>query len=251
MIEQKIEQVPWTTQQTFNGVFFTLVPWITFTVALSFFNTHTTTSSKLSPQLDVINAIITFLFSTVVEGAFLIAPYLYARRTTHADLPPRRSIGQTLGFRGFNIWQVIPLLIALMLVIIAVNGAYQYVITTLHLHIQTNDQVLLSEGKAAPISTYATLLAAVIVAPICEEIFFRSFVFMGLLRSMPLGVSVILSALIFAVAHGDPGSFAVLFIIGLALAFLRWRTQSIWPGIMLHMLNNGISALLIVITLIH
>ncbi len=251
MFEQKIEQVSWTTRQTFNGVFFTLVPWITFTFVLSFFNTHTTTSDKLSPQLDAINAIIIFLFSAVVEGAFLVAPYLYARRTTHADQPRGRSIWQTLGFRGFNIWLVIPLLIALMLAIIAVNGTYQYMITALHLHIQTNDQVLLSEGKTAPISTYATLLAAVIVAPFCEEIFFRSFVFMGLLREMPLGVSVILSALIFAVAHGDPGSFVVLFMIGLALAFLRWRTQSIWPGMVLHMLNNGISAILIVITLVH
>src|SRR2546427_7906163 len=39
--------------------------------------------------------------------------------------------------------------------------------------------------------------------------------------------------------------FAVLFIIGLALAFLRWRTKSLWPSIFLHFLNNGLGALLI------
>jgi membrane protease YdiL (CAAX protease family) len=59
----------------------------------------------------------------------------------------------------------------------------------------------------------------------------------------------VLSALIFAVAHADPGSFAVLFFIGLALAFVRWRTGSVWPGMLLHLLNNGIAALLIVLTM--
>jgi membrane protease YdiL (CAAX protease family) len=58
-----------------------------------------------------------------------------------------------------------------------------------------------------------------------------------------------LSALIFAAAHFDPASFPVLFFIGLALAIARWRTRSIWPGIILHLLNNGLSAVLVVLAL--
>lgn len=66
---------------------------------------------------------------------------------------------------------------------------------------------------------------------------------------MSLGWAIIISSLLFGVAHADPGSFPVLFVIGLALAFLRWRTQSIWPCMILHMLNNGIAALAIVLTM--
>ena len=66
---------------------------------------------------------------------------------------------------------------------------------------------------------------------------------------MSLVWAIVLSALIFGVAHADPGSFVVLFFIGLALAFVRWRTDSLWPGILLHMLNNGIAALLIVLAM--
>ena len=51
------------------------------------------------------------------------------------------------------------------------------------------------------------------------------------------------------VAHADVGSFAVLFVIGLALAFVRWHTKSIWPGMLLHMLNNGIGALSIILAM--
>ena len=72
---------------------------------------------------------------------------------------------------------------------------------------------------------------------------------MGLRQAMPLGWAIVLSAFFFAVAHGDPGSFAVLFIIGLALAFLRWRTNSLWPGILLHLVNNGIGALAIILVM--
>jgi len=80
-------------------------------------------------------------------------------------------------------------------------------------------------------------------------VFFRGFVFPGLRRAMPVGWAIVLSSLLFAVAHADPGSFAVLFIIGLALAFLRWRTGSIWPGMILHMLNNGIGAVSIILVM--
>jgi membrane protease YdiL (CAAX protease family) len=90
-----------------------------------------------------------------------------------------------------------------------------------------------------------------VIAPVCEEVFFRSFVFMGLLRSMPVWVAIVSSAFLFALVHQDLASFAVLLCIGLALAFLRWYSNSIWPGIILHALNNATSAVLIILTLYH
>jgi membrane protease YdiL (CAAX protease family) len=141
------------------------------------------------------------------------------------------------------------LVVILFIAILAIDNLYQYVITVLHLNLQTNDQVLLQRSKIAPISTYARILAAVFVAPFCEEIFFRGFVFPGLCEAMPAGWAIVSSSLLFALAHADLGSFAVLFIIGLALAFLRWRTKSLWPSIFLHFLNNGLGALLIILVM--
>ena len=141
------------------------------------------------------------------------------------------------------------MIVLLFLTFYFVNGFYQYVITVFHLNLQTNDQVILQQSKEAPLTTYATLVASVLVAPICEETFFRGFVFAGFLNRMPVVVAILLSSLLFAVAHADLGSFAVLFFIGLALAFVRWRTRSGWPGILLHLLNNGIGALVIVLVM--
>ena len=242
------DKAPWTIQQTFKGIFLTLFPWIAFALLLNSLGGGKASSSvPLSPQRVLIAAIITLVFSAVIEGAFLIAPFYYALAAYRRITPRAKLALKALGFRKFPVGRTFSWIVILIIAILAVNNIYQYLITVLHLNLQTNDQVLLAESKHAPLTTYATLLVAVFIAPFCEEIFFRGFVFQGLRRGMPVGWAIMLSALLFGVAHADPGSFAVLFIIGVALAFLRWRTKSIWPGMILHMLNNGIGALVIIL----
>ena len=250
LVEHKSEAVPWTIQQTLLGFILTLVPWVAVIGVLSQLGqSKTTQNTPLSFQADIANAVFVFIFSCVIEGAFLIAPLYYANYIFRSIIPHFRLALHTLGLRKFKVGKSLVLVVLLLLAILAVDNLYQYVITALHLNLQTNDQVLLNHSKIAPISTYATLLAAVFVAPFCEEVFFRGFLFPGLCRSMPVGWAIILSSLLFAIAHADPGSFAVLFIIGLALAYLRWRTNSLWPGIILHLFNNGLGALLIVLVM--
>jgi membrane protease YdiL (CAAX protease family) len=248
--EQKVDEAPWTTQQTFLGIFLTLLPWVTLSILLTSSRGMALPTTPLPTKVDMTNAVITFILSVLVEGAFLIAPFYFANRALRFVAHRGGQALRTLGFRSFRPASSLSWVVLLFLAFLVVNVLYQEVINTLHLHLQTNDQIILQESKRAPLTTYATLFAAVFIAPICEETFFRGFVFAGLLRSMPPVWAIILSALLFAVAHADPGSFAVLFFIGLALALLRWRTQSLWPGILLHLLNNGVSALLIVLTML-
>ena len=243
------DSAPWTTQQTFFGTLITLVPWILLTLILSALNGSVSITQPLSTQADLTSAIVTIIFTALIEGAFLIAPFYYANAAYRSITPHLRLALKALGFRRFRLSNALFWVIILMIVIFGVNTLYSYLITVLHLNVQTNDQLILQQSKIAPLSTYATLFAAVFIAPFCEEVFFRGFVFPGLRHGMSLVWAIIISSLLFGVAHADPGSFPVLFVIGLALAFLRWRTKSIWPCIMLHMLNNGIAALVIVLTM--
>ena len=243
------DSAPWTTQQTFFGTLITLIPWIVLTLILSTLNGSVSVTKPLSPQADLTGAVVTIIFTALIEGAFLIAPLYYANAAYRSITPHFLLALNALGFRRFRIGSALFWVIILMIVIFGVNAFYSFLITILHLNVQTNDQLILQQSKVAPLSTYATLFAAVFIAPFCEEVFFRGFVFPGLRHGMPLGWAIVISSLLFGVAHADPGSFPVLFVIGLALAFLRWRTQSIWPCIMLHMLNNGIAALVIVLSM--
>ncbi len=249
MVEQKLEQTPWTLRQTLLGIVFTLVPWMILALGLANLNRNgkPTQSHHLSLQVDLTNAIIVFLFSILVEGAFLIVPFYFANRTAPNFEDRRSSVFHALGFKRFQWISALSMIALLFVAFLFVNGSYQYVITVFHLNLQTNDQVILQQSKDAPFTTYATLIASVLVAPICEETFFRGFVFVGFLNRMPVVVAIVLSSLLFALAHADLGSFAVLFFIGLALAFVRWRTRSLWPCILLHLLNNGAGAIVIVL----
>lgn len=248
--EKPQDEAPWSIQQTFYGIAFTLIPWFVIVFGLNSIGANQPArTTPLSPRVDLISAVLTFFLSTFIEAAFIIAPLIIVNRAFQYVKKRGRQTLQALGFRKAQAGQTFSWTIILMAAIFAVNIFYQYLITVLHLNIQTNDQVLLAQSKYAPLSTYATLLVATFIAPICEEIFFRGFVLMGFARAMPLPWAVVLSSLLFAVAHGDPGSFAVLFIIGLALAFLRLHTHSLWPSILLHTINNGLGAVLLVLTM--
>lgn len=244
--------VPWTIQQTFRGVIFTLIPWIGFNLLLTTLNGGSTTPAKpLSLGADLGGAIIQIIFTALVEGAFLLAPYYYANRTTirQEGKARMRELADVLGLRRFKAANTLLWIIGLMALIVVVNLLYSYVTALLHLNIQTNDQVVLQGSKYMPLTAYATLAGAVIIAPFCEEIFFRGFVLSGLLHDLSPAWAIVISSALFAIAHVDPGSFVPLFAIGLCLGFLRLRTGSTWASMSLHMLNNLLSSALIILAM--
>lgn len=246
--------VPWTTQQVFSAVLLTLIPWISFNLVLSALGSNATLQKPLSFSDDLGGAIIQFIFTALIEGAFLIVPYYYTNKAltdqTLAEAGTRwRARMQALGLRRFKVTPTLPWIVGLMALIIGVNLLYAFFVARLHLNIQTNDQVVLNEGKYAPLITYSILLGSVIIAPFCEEIFFRGLVLPGLLHELSPAWAIVVSAALFAIAHTDPGSFLPLFVIGSCLGFLRLRTGSTWASISLHVLNNLLSSLLIILSM--
>jgi membrane protease YdiL (CAAX protease family) len=84
-------------------------------------------------------------------------------------------------------------------------------------------------------------LVGVVFAPFVEEIFFRGFLFQGFRQKYGWVSAMLVSSAVFAVAHLDPVALIPTFILGLLLAYLYQRSNSLWPGILLHFLVNGFS----------
>ena len=84
-------------------------------------------------------------------------------------------------------------------------------------------------------------LVGIVFAPFVEEVFFRGFLFQGFRQKYGWISAMLLSSAIFAAAHLDLASLIPTFILGLLLAYLFHRSNSIWPGIILHFLVNGSS----------
>ena len=83
------------------------------------------------------------------------------------------------------------------------------------------------------------MLLVAVVAPIAEELFFRGLLY-PLLRRRGVPFALLSNALLFALIHFIPILIPGLFWIGLVLAWVRERSGSIIPGIILHALQNGL-----------
>lgn len=88
-------------------------------------------------------------------------------------------------------------------------------------------------------------IVGVIVAPLVEEIFFRGFLFQGFRQRYGWIAALLLSSGIFAAAHLDPVSFIPTFALGAAMGYVYHRSNSLWPSVILHFLNNGFAMCLL------
>ena len=55
--------------------------------------------------------------------------------------------------------------------------------------------------------------------------------------------ALLFSSAIFAAAHLDPVSLVPTFILGLVFSYVYHRSNSVWPGVILHFLVNASSTL--------
>lgn len=86
------------------------------------------------------------------------------------------------------------------------------------------------------------LLIAMLV-PFVEELFFRGMLYPLLRQRMGAVLAITLNAAIFALFHVIPILLPGLFVVGLFLAYLRERSGSIWPSVLLHAMQNGMALL--------
>ncbi len=85
------------------------------------------------------------------------------------------------------------------------------------------------------------IIAIGIIAPFSEELFFRGMIYPLQRRKQRFGVAILLNGLLFSVAHMIPILMPALFVIGAILAWVRERSGSIWPPVILHMLQNSMA----------
>ncbi len=96
-----------------------------------------------------------------------------------------------------------------------------------------------------------TFISLVVLVPIAEELMFRGFMYTTLRKAMPLWVAGLITSLLFGAGHlmegGSGGPLYVgalqTFTLSVVLIYLRQKTRTLWPGIMLHASNNFIAFL--------
>jgi membrane protease YdiL (CAAX protease family) len=82
------------------------------------------------------------------------------------------------------------------------------------------------------------VLGICVMPGIFEELAFRGVIFGALQRVLGSGEALLVSALMFAILHLSVPSMPHLFLMGLALGWLRLRTGSLLPGMLMHFTHN-------------
>lgn len=94
-------------------------------------------------------------------------------------------------------------------------------------------------GLEATVALTLVGIAFVIGAPVTEELYFRGLLLGRIAPVLGSTAAVIATSGFFALAHFQPAAFPVIFAIGAIFALLRLKTDSIWPPMGVHAINNA------------
>jgi CAAX protease family protein len=184
------------------------------------------------------------LISDIVFDLGFVATALYFASTTG-----RRVVRPAdFGYRRISVWLGIGAFFAAGAGYLLVTAVYQSIVK-LHGTDKLPSDLGISTSTAALVGA---ALFVCVIAPICEEFFFRGFIF-GALRKWHIKVAghqigtwlaAIETGILFGIAH--TGSAATQYLIplgflGFVLCIVRWKTRSLYPCMALHSVNNSIA----------
>ncbi len=224
---------------TFAGFLVAALAWLVF----SLFIGHAATVAIVAaikaqtPEKSGMIAIIVYAVTALFYATFFVTMWVVARFGVNAPLKVRVAFNDWSGDRLF--WWLALAAMPLFNIVSSVT-----------LGVLAPDS-----GNMPPTPTnlaeWLMLFAvAVVIAPFCEEMLFRGWLFTALRTRQPFGTTAWITASLFAFMHITAGALYALLIfpVGLVLAFARERYGSIKPTIVIHGLFNASALLLAYIT---
>jgi uncharacterized protein len=137
---------------------------------------------------------------------------------------------------------------ALGLVVLAIVGIYVFegIYTTLF-HPGNEQGLTPKHWEAAHASAYVVNgLVICLWVPLVEELTYRGLGY-SLLERLGRWPAILLVGLLFGLSHGLLTSLPVLVVFGCTLAWIRSRTRSVYPGMVVHALFNLVALVVAVV----
>jgi membrane protease YdiL (CAAX protease family) len=192
---------------------------------------------NLSPENILRPAILQTILAVIVYaltiGIVIGAPYLWKRYTVSL---------QTLGLTKLPSWTDIglaPLTYVVYVIVLA---------TVLAMVANWLPSISLDQAQDVGFQTFGSrtdnilaFLTLVVLAPIAEEVLFRGYLYGKLRRYVPVLVAALMTSLLFALVHFQLNVGIDVFILSMFLCGLRSLTGSIWAGVLVHMIKNGVA----------
>jgi len=187
--------------------------------------------------IGVILSSILFHFSLTAENylmPLIISNLILAFITLYYTISYWPSIkAQFINIGIFNIHFAVSLI--LLCILLCINFAYHSWLISLSPDSEYDIIELLKKNK---VNNYLIILTICITPAIVEEISFRGLIQHWLSVVINSRKAIIVSAGMFSIMHFDILSFPYLFLLGCLLGWIKKRTNSLYPPIILHFFHN-------------
>lgn len=223
--------VPWNWKQALS-VFF--AAWIGLPVLLYF------GLGFLANALPAAGWLIKGLSEGQVEAAFrfLILDSVAALLLVRYFLRRYKVGWDKVGLRPFNLVKGALYVLFYLVLFALILGALFALVSWLFPSFNPDEPQVNEFTRTAASNPRLSLLALVVIPAVVEETVFRGFIFPAFTDRFGLISGVVVSSLLFAIAHLQLNVSIYTFVLGCLLAMMYWKLKSIWPGIFLHLLNN-------------
>lgn len=199
--------------------------------------------NKAQSQNWLTNSVVAqFVFVLLAEGVtiWLLWLFLKHHKVSFSEL------GWNRWPRWADLGKAALAFVAYFIVLTIVLGIVTSLIPSLN---TTQKQQLGFQDARAIWQLVLTYLSLAILPPIVEETVFRGFLYGSLRKTLTVIQAALATSLLFGFAHLELGSGAPplwtaaidVFILSLALVFLRVKTGSLWASVMLHCLKNSVA----------
>lgn len=210
-----------------------LVAWLVFVLLLAALNYYGQYRGDKPPDD------LAYRYSSAVLAVAQYAIFLAIVLAIAYGTPTR----QTFALRRPASWlRALGLVGALLVGIYLCSSVYVGVLSLFTDSNPTEEQNLVPDGwdSSRAGAFVAFFVAVTVVGPVVEELMFRGLGF-SLFEQYGRWTAILATSVIFGIYHGLLVALPLLVLVGFALAWLRARTSSIYPPMVMHGVFNGVA----------
>ncbi len=181
-----------------------------------------------------------FILSTLTgEIAFFLSVYLWVRYVNRGPIAALGASRRPWRDAGVGALAGVALIVIGSIALALIRAAASVVLG----HEPPQPQQVVSCVTGSGLLFLAPVV--ILAAPLGEETFFRGFLYKALRRRFSVPLAAVFSSAVFAAVHVDPLLIASLFVVGLGLAFVYERRQSLVASVAAHATFNLVGFLFI------
>lgn len=234
-VEPGFQNVTWSPWEAL--LVFVIALAVTFPVSvLIYVSLQAATISSLGRSVLTVFASSCALYSLLLLGTFVSVKLRHKRGYKDLGLTPSSVIKNT----ALGLVVGVPLLVGAL----GLGYLSQQILGPTTRDVVTQPMKEMASGQGAPIFLALLMITLIVLAPICEEIYFRGYLYPALRNRLGKQPGLVVNAIFFGLIHLDVVGFLSRALLGYGLGYIYEKRRSLTGPIVAHAFYNGMIVLL-------